>query len=149
MTTEERLAKVEGELARAKRHTRTALVAVGLIAAVSLLGLIGVHGCEPREGGRAPVKQIRANRFVVEDQNGRLCAVLGMTGDGPELRLYDERSQMRAAVFANKIGTGLVLKDEKGNYRAGLTLYKSGAMLALFDENRKPIWTTPTVYREE
>ncbi|MEA3368299.1 MAG: hypothetical protein U9R68_09325, partial [Planctomycetota bacterium] len=58
-------------------------------------------------------KEIRANRFVLEDGNGKVCASLGVV----------------------KGGTGLVLADENGEPRASLGVGKDGPALNLFNEN--------------
>ena len=39
------------------------------------------------------VKEVRANRFILEDENGKPRAELSMEKDGPCLHLFDKNSR--------------------------------------------------------
>ena len=39
------------------------------------------------------VKEIRANRFILEDKNGNKRAGLSVDKDGPDLQLFDKNSR--------------------------------------------------------
>ena len=109
-------------------------------------------------GARAGGNEIRANRFVVVDENGEERATLGMVGGGPLLRLFDEKGRARAILSESKEtepivlggavrllagGTTLSLHDDTGRGRLMLTLRKDGPGLSLADENGKVIWSAP------
>ena len=150
MTTEERLEKLERELAAAKRRILCLPVVVGL--AVVGAGLAWVS---------AVPKVIRANEFILEDadgksritlaltelgaglvlsdENGKIRATLALTELGPVLGLVDENGQPRARLATLKDGPGLTLYDESGKDRARLAVNKDGPSLGLYDENGKPI----------
>ena len=64
---------------------------------------------------------LRARKFILEDENGELRALLCIGKGGPGLYLYDEKGKLRAMLRVGKYGPRLSLSDEKG----------------------KPIWTAP------
>jgi len=72
-------------------------------------------------GARAGGNEIRANRFVLEDENGK----------------------SRAELLTTKLGSALKLSDEAGNRRAMLFVDKDGPRLSLCDEKGKEIWRAP------
>jgi hypothetical protein len=111
MTVEERLEKVERELAALK-------------------------------AGEGVVK---AQAFVVEDADGRIRAELGLTKDGPRLRLLDGNGTPRIGLALPEIGPGLALLDANGVNRAWVVAHSGGPILALFDENGAPVWAVPTI----
>ena len=67
------------------------------------------------------VKEIRANRFILEDKDGNKRAELSMEKDGPYLHLFGENDKVCL----------------------GLTVGKDGPDLQLFDKNSRPIWRAP------
>jgi len=151
MTTEERLAKVERELAEtkaqaacAKRRTRWLLAALGL--GLGVLALVWVSAAsEPRAEaqGAAGGRTVRANKFVLEDENGKARAILTVDEDGPRLSLLDDAGKPRAALGVTADGPMLALLDANGKVRAGLAVVKGRSGLALYDEAEKKIWSAP------
>jgi len=134
MTTEERLAKVEQELGRAKRRSRWLLAALGL--GLGVLALVWVSAAstlraeaQDAAGGRT----VRANAFILEDEGGRVRAVLAVTEDGVLLSLLDEKGKPRASLSAFKQGPGLNLHDEKSKASVGLGVNKEGPGLDMYD----------------
>ena len=159
MTTEERLAKVERELGRARRRSRWLLAALALgLGVLALVWASAASAPKAEAQGAAGGNEIRANRFVVVDENGEERATLGMVGDGPLLRLLDEKGMARAILSESKEmepivlggvvrlragGTTLSLHDDTGRGRLLLKVYKDGPRMSLSDEQGKTIWSAP------
>jgi len=167
MTTEERLAKVERELGRAKRRSRWLLAALGLTAGAFALAWIfaGAAPTLQAQVGAGAERVVRANRFVLEDESGKPRAMLYAGKGEPGLTLFDENGKVRAMLSATADGSGLSLLDAAGkpcaglvvnaggsgldlSYAAGkgralLAVVKSGPGLRLYDENDKVIWRAP------
>lgn len=141
MTIEERLEKMERELRRQKRHNRwlgTILVVVGgLIIPV----LFKTTPLQARAQSGGTVKEFRANRIVLEDENGKPRATLFVSKTGPALVLSDENDKPRAVLFVGKDGPSLGLLDENGELRAGMNAVKDGPCLILFGPDGKVIWS--------
>jgi len=152
MTTEERLTTLEQELAATRRRFRWLLVGLALGLGVWVF---------VRAGGRT----VRANMFILEDENGQTRAMLSVTAGRPGLDLYDEKDRLRAILSVVKDGpmlslinengearaslgvlapgSGLGLFDEAGEIRAGMYVAKEGPSLALRDAAGKMIWSAP------
>jgi hypothetical protein len=138
MTVEERLEKLERELAAAKRNNRRLLIAAGLLVGISALAwlITGSAGIvQAQEAEEVPNLEIletgniiRANGFILEDAEGRTRAELVMTEGEPRLRLLDEYGKNRAVLGMNEVKKeiglfllpGLGLYDENGVHRAML-----------------------------
>ncbi len=110
---------------------------------------------------------IRANQFVLEDENGKTRAVLDVSKDGvPGLYLYDDHATPRAmlgvthhgpmvalcdptgktlvSLAVSTDGASLRLSDGKGNPRLRVDVGKDGVPgLTLFYENGVKIWSKP------
>jgi len=124
MTTEERLETLERELARAKRgNRRMVLAGAGLLLGLFALLVAGrsITGVAQGQEKAADKKVIRANEFVLLDEQGRERGRLAVLKDGPWLSLY----------------------DEKGIPRIMLTMTNDGPRLFLSGENGKVIWRAP------
>ena len=139
MTTEERLAKVERELGRAKRRNQWLVAVVGL----AVVGLIlawtwsKTTATTQAQAVGGAEKVIRANTFIVEDANGKELAKLAVGPTGPVLGLKDANGKTRAMLFVDEAGPVLSLSDEDGEERASLSVGKNGPGLGLSDENGK------------
>ncbi len=140
MTVEERLEKVERELANVKPE-RWLLPIVALT-----LGGLAVVWTSTRATFAAQARAVHAHKFVLEDEKGQVRAELGMTEDAPWLFLSDEKGKRRALLSLTEDGLpGLFLCDEKGQSRVGLNLDKSGAMLSINGEKGKiRVWLRVT-----
>jgi hypothetical protein len=137
MTTDQRIENLEKGLASARRFSRWLLAAVGLALGVWILA--GTFGptMAAAPGGAGTVKEIRANRFVIEDENGKTRAVLTTTKDGPMLALFDTNGKLRARLTASNDEPKLVMFDENGKGRAMLHLFKNEPALSLLDEKEQ------------
>jgi hypothetical protein len=90
-----------------------------------------------------PFKEVRANRFVLEDENGKTRVTLGMDGDTPELILFGENENLRLSICAGEDGPGLILYGDKGEFRLGICTGENGPGLVLFNERGEAIWEAP------
>lgn len=144
MTTEERLDKLEKELARAKRRNRRLLVLAGLAAGAFALVRIAAAAANKVEAqGDGVATVIRANAFVLVDENGKTRAAVALSKTGSGFLLYDENGKTRAVLAVDKDGPGLALADEDGKSRATLAVVKDGPGLVLYDKNGKAEWQAP------
>jgi len=145
MTTEERLENLERELGRAKKRSRWLLV--GLALGLGVLALVWASAASaPRAEaqGAAGGRTIRASEFVLEDEKGKVRAVLGVIKDapglgrfyGPVLSLFDENGELCVVLHGTAGGPGLRLFDAAGKERATLGVGKDGPALRLNDENK-------------
>jgi len=138
MTTEERLEKLENELASAKRRVRRLVVAgAGVLACFGAFVAAWASMRVAHAQGQAQVLQaVQAQSFVVVDKNGKTRAWLGWDKTGTRLVLYDENDNLRAHLGTDKSGTMLSLNDETGHLGAHLyALMESGPGLSLSDKN--------------
>ena len=157
---EERLEKLEREFAAEKRRSRW-LLSVAVVAVAGLVLGWTLTMTTPVAQAAATAKIVRANKFILEDENGKTRGALGsymlgvglslldehgkirvgmtVLGDkaGPELLLYDENSNIRVGMTVLGDKSDLWLNDENGKRRAGLTLDKAGPELLLYDDSSK------------
>ena len=82
-------------------------------------------------------KVVRANQFVLADENGETRATLSIGRHGPELSLWDENGLGRAQLTVRNDGPVLGLWDENGTGRAELIVKNAGPILILSDKNGK------------
>ena len=130
---EERLEKLERELRAERRCNRWLLGAVGL-AAVGVVLAWSLANITTTAQAQGP-KVIRANEFILEDQNGQTRVGLTVTPDGPVLLLLDEKGKISIGLSVDKDGPSLILGDETGTPRTVLAVDKSGSGLSLRDES--------------
>ena len=133
MTTDERIENLEKGLVSARRLNRWLLAAVGVALGVWILvGTFGPATAGAPAGGGA-VKEIRANRFVLEDKNGNQRAILDVDADGPGLSLFDAAGKTRAGLSVTAGGPSLGLLDAAGKMRTFLSVTADGPSLDLYD----------------
>ena len=121
MSTDERIEKMEGQLARMRWFNCC------LIACIVLpLGawFISKNFGPKTAWAQSRVKEIRANSFILEDENGKGRAALSVLKDGPVLGLFDENGKLRVGLGVLNDVPGLELFDENGKKRAGLVVVK-------------------------
>ena len=149
MTIEERVEKQERELAEikdsltaAKRRTRRLMAGAGVVLGMFVLFVVA-RAITGVVQGQAKEKVIRANMFLVEDDNGRTRARLGMSNIGTSLDLFDEQGICRALMNLSENGIALFLVDENDNTRVTLGVSKTVSGLVVWDEKHEPIWKAP------
>ncbi len=167
MTTEERVERLERELVATKQWNRRLLIGLGLAGGMFILvwSFTNAAGTAQAQEAKKAEKVIRANRFILENENGVASAVMVANKAGTALTLADENGKTRVILAAAKTATALALNDENGRTRAemsvtktetslkltdengrtraALAVIKDGTGLVLFDENGKVIWQTP------
>ena len=139
--------EVMDRLAKVERQNRW--LVRGCLALVLSCGIAMLMAQKPLE---SVAQTIEAQAFVLKDAAGEVRAKLHMTGDGPELRLYDSQHNTFAVIFLHKDGPGFSLSMGKayadlsvekdgparlslstGNAYARLLVYKDGPNLSLED----------------
>lgn len=141
MTTDERLMRVENQLARTRSLNSILIVCVVLCLMLCILLSLGgwfiLRTCRPQTARARPgAEEIRASRFVVEDKDRRGTAVLAQFGEaGPGLVLADAQNTPRLSVMLDRGMPSMQFRDENGACRAELGLSKPGPILALNDPN--------------
>jgi hypothetical protein len=131
----ERMEKLERELRVEKRRNRWLLVVVGL-AAVGVVLAWTLANTTPTAQAQG-AKVIRANQFVLEDENGMIRATLIASKDGPGLAMFDQNGKNRVQLDMDKDGPALVMRDENGKNRIGLAATTEGPSVTMFDQNGK------------
>lgn len=129
MTIEERLEHCERELTATKRHTRWLMG-----------GALMILGCLTIAATPGDKQIIRAQQFIVVDEQGRQRAMLGMYSNlsvRPLLSLSDEDGKQRAELTVFEDGTKLSLADGNGKTRIEVSTFKSGPNFSLYDTNDK------------
>jgi hypothetical protein len=81
---------------------------------------------------------VNARQFNLLDENGKVRARLGMSGNGPTLDFNDENGKLRVYLRVSEDGPVLLFGDESSKPCAYLRVTKEGPRLALFDANGKP-----------
>jgi hypothetical protein len=135
MTTDERLQRVERQLARVRFLNRCIVLCIVLSSGVWFVSRTFGPKTAWAESG---AKVIRANKFVLEDKNGKVRGLLGTSKDAPHLWLHDENGKVRVAVASGTAGSALSLFDENGKARMQLDLLAQMPHLQLLNENGKP-----------
>ncbi len=143
MTTEERLENLEKKLSRVNRCNLWLLAGAALCLGIGLIAwAVGPAPAPAQPAGAGMImtgaKEIRARKFVLEDENGESRGGLVVLNEGPSLALIDEKGELRAVLGVGKDGPRLDLWDENGNTRAMLSVDKDGPALTLIDENGNP-----------
>jgi len=135
MTTDERMEKMEGQLVRVRWFNRCLIGCIVLSLGVwFILKTFGPETAWAQSG----TKEIRANKFVLEDENGKERASLSVHQDGPRLTLMDDNGKPRVSLLVLKGAPGLMLYDENGQTCAALSVLGRAPGLRLYDESGKP-----------
>jgi hypothetical protein len=114
-----------------------------IVFCLTVWGVTQTFGTETA-WAQSKFKEIRAARFIVEDENGHTRGVLsssdGPNADerGPALSLLDENGLPRAMLMVSKDGPALRMYDENRKLRMLLVSVKGGTSLSLQDENQTP-----------
>lgn len=134
MTTEQRIEKLEGQLARVKWFNRCLIACI--ILSLGVWFILKTFDPEMAWAGSG-AKVIRANSFFLQDENGNIRAGLDMLKDGPYLSLSNENGKHCAVFRVSKDRPELILSDDNGTTRVALTVGKVGPGLFMSDENGK------------
>jgi endogenous inhibitor of DNA gyrase (YacG/DUF329 family) len=134
VTAENRLAKLEKELRSAKRRDCGLLVGLALCLGIGIAGWTLRQRMASTQRAGAVQKEIHANKFLLEDENGKARALLYMDKNEPTLALSDENGKFSAFLTVNKNGPRLILSDENGKASAFLSVNKNEPSLEMYDE---------------
>lgn len=135
MTTDERIEKVESQLARMRWCNRCLIGCIVLSVGVwFIMKTLAPETAWAQSGAKA----IQATRFIVEDENGKPRAELSMGKQGPQLAMWNENGKPRIYLGVNDLGKWLSLWDENGTHRGSLAVRQDGPAVTLNDENGKP-----------
>jgi len=139
MNIEDRLENMERELGHLKRRNCLLLGAILFVAGVLVVPTM-FEITAPRARAQVPgtAKEIRANQFLLVDENGETRGGLFMSKDGPSLSVGDVNGRPGACLYVSKGCPQLVLQDENGNTRTSLGVFKDGPSLTVFNENGDP-----------
>jgi hypothetical protein len=121
MTTDERLEKLELELALSRRRFRWLIIG----AVLCLVSAAVLYANRSRSDVVGVSKELRATSLVLEDASGKPRASLGMDEDGLELRLRYENGNIGAAICLHEEKVVLSLADQNAKPRAVLGLAKN------------------------
>jgi len=140
MTTEKRLERLEVELGRARLHTRlwggvALLVGIGALAG-------GLASCRSAADS-GTYSEIRANRIVIQDDGGRVRALLAVVDGGVGLSLADEAGTVRALLSYTGGTPTLSLHDASGKTRAVMGVVGGGGSMGVLDASGRQVWGTP------
>jgi hypothetical protein len=130
MTIDERIEKLERGLSRAKR-TNTALLII-LCLAVAVM----ISGAAVEEKKTELAKEIRAQKILLEDENGKVRIGLTTTGDEPRLKLLDKNGNVRVKLYVQgefDLEAGLKICDERGTVRSEIKLNANSPSMSLND----------------
>ena len=148
MTLEERIEKLEATL----RRTRRVLACVVVVLLVGALGWAALESASPARAQEAddkplevrirpPRNVVRANAFILEDENGVARARFdvqkqkGQKGGRVVLRLNGPNGRTRVALNASESVVALGMVDAKGKLRAALAVTEHGSSMNLADAN--------------
>lgn len=110
-------------LSRLERSQRRwKLLASGLLGVLMILSLMGATN---QKGGDY-AKVIRAQRFVLVDEDGQTRAELGVEKRWSGLRLKDANGRVRALFVVEAEGPILELRDKNGRARTTLSVGRRG-----------------------
>jgi hypothetical protein len=151
-TLDERVVKLEQELAVAKRSNQFMMI---LFLLLIVLGF-AVNWKISKAYVQAVHPVVRAQQFLLVDENGKRRAGLTVNQMGAGLFFLDENGKPRAMLgmedkaapglifgMEDKAGPALLLADENGKPRAWLSVSKDGPGMGLLDANGKTIWSIP------
>jgi len=129
-------------LDRLERHLRRWRV-LGIVAMIAL-GLVFLLGATSPKAA----DEIRAKRFVLVDEDGRVRAMLHLAASRfAGLQLYDQSGRSGAFLFTwPEGGAALTLLDSALKERVNLSVSERGSAalhLASLDKGREVLWKAP------
>lgn len=135
MTTDERLAKMEQELARAKRRSRWVLAVAGVVAGAAALCIIADTGGITQALTFSDARHGEDSPAAAKGEAPTLNIFSQALKDEEKARKQPARTAPRDSFIRAR---GFVLVDENGKERASLAMRKGGPILHLYNEKGKP-----------
>ena len=144
MTVEQRLEKLEQELATTKRRYRRLLT--GGLATVSVI--IALLSLMAQTRPSKVQQEVRAREFTLVNERGDIRAVLGEIDGEPGLGLFDSNGQIRVLLNMTEStsrGRSMIsLFDSRGKIRTLLSVTGDEPGLSLYDSREGLFWNTPS-----
>lgn len=137
------------------------VLAVAVVVLLSSLALRALGQSDPK--APVPTKELRAQRFVLVDENDRKLASLERQEDGrPALVLWNKEETAAASIVIDKGGMPRIvlesgdaevsmgfmdagspvlgMLDAKGNRRLAATVFMDNASLTMYDDQKRERW---------
>ena len=135
MTTLERLAErleiLERELDRRQRQVTRYRRWLGATGALAIAG-VGLFGAQPAPSPNVP-EVLRAKRFEVIDDNGRLVLAASATPQGGQLDLWNNTGDNLLRAGCNRFGGDLAVWNTEGSNVFGAFATEEGGESALWN----------------
>lgn len=103
-----------------RRVRRLERLNLGLAMALAATGVVLLTAAA------SPPETVRATRFELVDDTGRVRAELRSTAEGTGLYVMDEEGTDRASLLYNQEETAMYLRDQAGDIRVGAAQYAHG-----------------------
>lgn len=130
MTDTERIDKIETEL-KLTRKINHCLFAV-MLGALAIITVGAASGPEKSA-------EIRATKFILEDQAGQERGIFSANEKGAELKLIGTGGKPQCVIFTDDAGAGLSLADANGKERIGLRARANILQLVFSGANEKKL----------
>jgi hypothetical protein len=139
MTTEERFVKLEQELSSAKNHIHRLVVAVIIAVVMVVVWTYSSKTNTAQAEGVSDIPSvIRARKFILEDNNGKVRAVLSNTEEeGTGLAILDRSGKTSIKLGTNKLANVLLISDQNDKPSIVLSTTELGNTLFISDQNSK------------
>lgn len=125
MITEERFEKMEIELTNVKRDIQKLMAVV-------------MQGEAKTAGINGQLNIIKAQKFIVVDDNGKSRASLEIIKGVPSLNLSDKNGKLGISLTIIENEPSLDIYDDNEKHRVSLGVIEGMPTLALIDKNEKP-----------
>lgn len=140
MTIDERMEKIEGQLARVRwfNHCLIACIVLSLVA-----WFVSKTFGPDTVWAKSGVKEIIANKIILEDENGKTHVILSAKKDGAGLWMYGENGKQLFRLGADYGGATLSLCYDNGRGGVRLGVTSEGPEVVLTKKNGMGVWSAP------
>lgn len=122
-----------GRLEKQNSFMMMVCVVLAIALGAVMLPLQGVNA-------RQELKELRANRLVIEDLEGRARAVFSVTREGPAITMWNKRGLPAVGIVCTDgMGGAVSLYDRDGNRGIELTRERMESALTFYDESGRAV----------